>query len=292
MQIHVVDGTYELFRAYYGAPEKEAPDGREIGATIALGRTLLGLVANEGATHVGVAFDHVVESFRNELFDGYKTGEGIDPDLFAQFELAEQMTAALGFVVWPMVEFEADDALATAAALYGKDERVGRVLICSPDKDLAQCVEDQRIVLIDRRRRLVIDDAGVKEKYGVPPASIPDWLALVGDASDGIPGVPRWGARSSAVALTACGHVEAIPDDPQDWSFKVRGAAGLAESLRSHREEVTLYKTLATLRRDVPLEQSLEDLEWRGARLDDLKHFCRDLGDDDLPSRVTHWRED
>ena len=292
MQVHVVDGTYELFRAYYGAPEKSTPDGREVGATIALGRTLLGLLANEGATHVGVAFDHVVESFRNELFDGYKTGEEIDPDLFVQFELAEQMAAALGFVVWPMVEFEADDGLATAAELYGKDERVERVLICSPDKDLAQCVEAKRIVLVDRRRRLVIDDAGVKEKYGVSPASIPDWLALVGDASDGIPGVPRWGARSSAVALSACGHVEAIPDDPQDWSFKVRGAAGLAESLRAHREEVRLYKTLATLRRDVPLEQRLEDLEWRGARLDDLKQFCRDLGDDDLTSRVTHWRED
>jgi 5'-3' exonuclease len=292
MQVHVVDGTYELFRTYYGAPERAAPDGREVGATIALGRTLLGLLANEGATHIGVAFDHVVESFRNDLFDGYKTGEGIDPDLFGQFELAEQMTAALGFVVWSMVEFEADDALATAAALYGKDERVERVLICSPDKDLAQCVEAQRIVLVDRRRRLVIDDAGVKEKYGVPPASIPDWLALVGDAADGIPGVPRWGARSSAVALTACGHVEDIPDDPQNWNFKVRGAAGLAESLRAHREELTLYKTLATLRRDVPLEHRLEDLEWRGARLDDLKHFCRGLGDDNLPSRVTHWRED
>jgi 5'-3' exonuclease len=290
MQIHVVDGTYELFRAYYGAPETTAPDGKEVGATLALGRTLLGLVNNEGATHIGVAFDHVVESFRNELFDGYKTGEGIDPALLAQFEPAERMTHALGMVVWPMVEFEADDALATAAARYGRDKRVERVLICSPDKDLAQCVRGERVILVDRRRRKTIDEQGVLEKYGVPPASMPDWLALVGDAADGIPGVPRWGARSAAAALRACGHIDAIPDDPEKWEFKVRGAAGLAESLRAHRGESALYLTLATLREDVPLAESVDDLEWRGARRSELKAVCREFGDDDLPQRVSRWQ--
>jgi 5'-3' exonuclease len=290
MQVHLVDGTYELFRAYYGAPEKQAPDGREVGATVALGRTLLALVHNEGATHVGVAFDHVVESFRNDLFDGYKTGEGIDPALFAQFELAERMTRALGLVSWPTVEFEADDALATAAARHARDRRIERVLICSPDKDLAQCVRGERVVLVDRRRKKIIDESGVVEKYGVPPASIADWLALVGDAADGIPGIPRWGARSAAAALSACGSIDAIPEDPESWPFKVRGAARLADNLRAHRKELELYRTLATLREDVPITESLDDLEWRGARRRELKALCRDLGDDDLPQRVSKWQ--
>jgi 5'-3' exonuclease len=193
-------------------------------------------------------------------------------------------------VVWPMVEFEADDALATAAARYGHDKRVERVLICSPDKDLAQCVRGERVMLVDRRRRKTLNAEGVLEKYGVPPASIPDWLALVGDASDGIPGVPRWGARSSAAALRACGHLAAIPDDPKMWEFKVRGAAGLAESLRAHREVSTLYLTLATLREDVPLVESPNDLEWRGARRSELESLCRELGDDELPQRVSRWQ--
>jgi 5'-3' exonuclease len=288
MQIHLVDGTYELFRTYYGAPPKTARDGSEVGATVALGRTLLGLLLSEGVTHVGVAFDHVVESFRNELFDGYKTGEGIDPDLLGQFEPAERMTRALGLVVWPMIEFEADDALATAAALYGRDERVERVLICSPDKDLAQCVREDRIVLVDRRRKKTIDEDGVREKYGVPPVSIPDWLALVGDAADGIPGVPRWGARSAAAALVAHGHIDDIPEDPRDWKFQARGAASLAENLRSHRDELALYRTLATLREDVPLEETLDDLEWRGARRSELESLCRAY-DVNLLERVSRW---
>lgn len=288
MQIHLVDGTYELFRTYYGAPPKTARDGSEVGATVALGRTLLGLLLSEGATHVGVAFDHVVESFRNELFDGYKTGEGIDPDLFGQFKPAERMTRALGLVVWPMIEFEADDALATAAARYGRDERVERVLICSPDKDLAQCVREDRIVLVDRRRKKTIDEDGVREKYGVPPVSIPDWLALVGDAADGIPGVPRWGARSAAAALVAHGHIDDIPEDPRHWKFQVRGAASLAENLRSHRDELALYRTLATLREDVPLEETLDDLEWRGARRTELESLCRAY-DVNLLERVSRW---
>ena len=288
MQIHLVDGTYELFRNYYGAPPKTARDGREVGATVALGRTLLGLLLSEGVTHVGVAFDHVVESFRNELFDGYKTGDGIDPDLVRQFEPAERMTRALGLVVWSMIEFEADDALATAAARYGRDERVERVLICSPDKDLAQCVREDRIVLVDRRRKKTIDEDVVREKYGVPPVSIPDWLALVGDAADGIPGVPRWGARSAAAALVAHGHIDDIPEDPRDWKFQVRGAASLAENLRSHRDELALYRTLATLREDVPLAETLDDLEWRGARRTDLESLCRAY-DVNLLERVSRW---
>jgi 5'-3' exonuclease len=290
MQIHLVDGTYELFRAYYGAPDKRAPDGKEVGATLALGRSLLALIRNEGATHVGVAFDHTVESFRNDLFDGYKSGEGIDPDLFSQFVPAERMAHALGLVVWPMIEFEADDALAAAAARYGADKRVERVLICSPDKDMAQCVRDKRVVMVDRRRKKTIDEAGVVAKYGVAPASIPDWLALVGDAADGIPGVPRWGARSSAAALMAHGHIEKIPEDPAGWKFEVRGAAKLAENLSAHREPLKLYRTLATLREDVPLAESLEDLEWRGARRAELEMLCGELGDNDLIERVPRWR--
>jgi 5'-3' exonuclease len=291
VELHLVDGTYELFRAFYGAPEKTAPDGRQVGATIALGRTLLGLLENEGATHVGVAFDHVVESFRNELYDGYKTGEGIDPDLLAQFEPAEHMARALGLVVWPMIEFEADDALAAAAALYGRDKRVERVLICSPDKDLAQCVRGERVILVDRRRKKTIDEPGVLEKYGVAPASIPDWLALVGDAADGIPGIPRWGARSSAAALRVYRYIDAIPADPKDWKFKVRGAAALAESLSTRRDELALYRRLATLREDVPLAEKLEDLAWRGARRSELVTLCRELGDDALLERVRRWSD-
>ncbi len=289
VEVHLVDGTYELFRAYYGAPKKSAPDGTEVGATVGLGRTLLALINNEGATHIAVAFDHVVESFRNDLFDGYKTGEGIEPELWDQFGPAERITRALGLVVWPMLEFEADDALAAAAAKYGPGPSVERVLICSPDKDLAQCVRGERIVCLDRRRKKIIDEQGVVEKYGVSPASIPDWLALVGDAADGIPGIPRWGASSSAKALAAYTHIDAIPDDPAAWSFKVRGAEALAQSLRSRREELALYRTLATLREDVPLQETLDDLEWRGARRAELREVCQALGEKGLLERVSRY---
>ena len=282
MRVHLVDGTYELFRAYYGAPRKLAPDGREVGATLGLGRSLLALPRREGATHVAVAFDHVIESFRNRLFSGYKTGEGIEADLFAQFEPAERMAHALGFVVWSMVEFEADDAMATGAARFREDPHVERIDLCSPDKDLAQCVRGARVVMVDRRRRVTLDEAGVLDKYGVAPASIPDWLALVGDAADGIPGIPRWGERSAAAALRAHGRIEAIPHDPAAWRFEVRGAAALAESLAAHRAELALYRTLATLREDVPLEESLGDLEWRGPREAELAELGAELGDDSL----------
>ena len=290
MLIHLVDGTYELFRNYFGAPAATAPDGREVGATLGLLRTLLALLREERTSHVAVAFDQVIESFRNALFDGYKTGEGIDPDLYAQFPLAEKATRALGLVCWPMVELEADDALASGAARFADARGVEQVRICSPDKDLCQCVRGERVVLLDRRRKAIIDEAGVRDKFGVAPASIPDWLALVGDAADGIPGIPRWGARSAATLLARYGRIEAIPDDEARWEVQVRGAAGLAQSLRERREEAALYRTLATLRLDAPLDESLDDLRWRGADRGALGALCAELGEDRLMERVPRWR--
>ncbi len=291
MELHLVDGTFELFRAYYGAPGRTTADGREVGATLALGRSLLGLTRADGATHIAVAFDTVVESFRNELFDGYKTGEGIEPELWAQFPLAERMTAALGMVVWSMIEFEADDGLAAGAARFADQPGVSRVLLCTPDKDLAQCVRGERVVTVDRIRRTVRDEQGVIEKFGVPPASIPDWLALVGDDADGIPGIPRWGAKSSAVVLAEYGSVDAIPEDPAQWSVQVRGAATLAANLNERREEARLYRKLATLRTDVPLNESQEELEWRGAARQELESLCVELGALDFLERVERWRD-
>ena len=282
----MVDGTYELFRAYYGVPLAKAPDGREVGATRGLARSLLSLLRNEGATHVAVAFDHVIESFRNELFGSYKTGAGIDPELWEQFGLAEDMTRALGLVVWPMVEFEADDVLATAARRFAQHSDVRRVFIYSPDKDLCQCVVGERVVCVDRRRKKCMGEDAVRAKFGVAPASIPDWLALVGDTADGIPGLPRWGAASSAKLLAEYGSIERIPDNPADWTVSVRGAAALAENLKTRRDEARLYKQLATLRTDVPLAESMAELEWRGARRTELEALCERLGDRALPARV------
>ena len=280
MRIHLVDGTYELFRAYYGAPPARSPDGREVGATRGLLRSLAAMVRQKGATHVGVAFDHVIESFRNELYPGYKTGDGLDPALLGQFELAERAAAALGFAVWPMVEFEADDALASAAARFARDPAVEQVVIASPDKDLAQCVRAVRVVCLDRLRKKTLDEAGVIAKFGVPPASIPDWLALVGDSADGYPGLPRWGAKSAAAVLARWQHVDRIPDQARDWDVAVRGAEALAASLREGREEAGLFRTLATLRTDVPLGESIDDLRWRGPRRDELGRLCAEIGDD------------
>ncbi len=290
MNVHLIDGTYELFRAYYGAPAKQAPGGQEVGATLGLLRSLLALLRDGTATHLGCAFDQVIESFRNRLFPGYKTGAGIDPALLAQFPLAEEAVRALGVVVWPMVEFEADDALATAAARLREAPGVERVLLCSPDKDLAQCVQGDRVVLWDRLRHVVLDETGVVSKYGVRPASIPDWLALVGDTADGIPGLPRWGAKSAATVLLHYGHIDAIPDDEQKWAVPVRGAAALAESLRGGRQQAQLYRTLATLRTDVPLTEGLDQLRWQGANRDLLGPMCSRLGDDKLTGRVPLWR--
>ena len=291
LNVHLVDGTYELFRAHFGAPPQTSPAGVEVGATLGLMRSLVSLLREDGVTHVGCAFDHVIESFRNELYPGYKTSEGVPEELLAQFPLAERATHALGVVVWPMVEFEADDALATAAAQAADLETVAQVVICSPDKDLAQCVRGSRVVCLDRRRRIVYDEPGVIQKFGVAPASIPDWLALVGDAADGYPGVPRWGERSATTLLARYHHLEEIPDDASRWEVTVRGAAGLAQSLAAHHADVLLYRRLATLRVDVPLVERPEALRWKGARRSDLTALCAELGDDQILERVQQWMQ-
>jgi 5'-3' exonuclease len=288
MRLHVFDGTYELFRAFYGAPARTNRRGEEVGATRAFLQSFASFVQRSDVTHVGCAFDHVIESFRNDLFDGYKTGEGIDPALWAQFPLAEAATEALGIVTWRMVDFEADDALCTAAARHANDERVGQVVILSPDKDLMQCVRGQRVVTYDRMRKIEYDEASVIEKFGIPPLSIPDYLALVGDSADGLPGVPRWGAKSSSTILAQYQKLENVPLDEKSWTVKVRGAKGLAENLREHLEDAKLYKRLATLREDVPLQETLDDLHWNAPRLDALAELCERVEDD----RVLHSFKD
>jgi 5'-3' exonuclease len=288
MKVHLVDGTYELFRSFYGPPPKKAPDGREVGATVGLLRSMLALILDYQVTHLAVAFDHVVESFRNDLYAGYKTGAGIDPDLRGQFELAEQAVGALGIVVWPMVEFEADDAIATAAARFVDDPAVDQVVICSPDKDLAQMVSGDRVVCWDRRRAIIYDAPEVVEKYGVNPASIPDWLALVGDKADGIPGIPAWGAKSAAAMLAQFEHIEGFPEDTSEWSLTAGRARRLAENLSAQRDEALLYRRLATLRLDVPLAEGLDELAWRGAK-PVLRQLCAELGAGDIPDRVPRW---
>lgn len=292
MKIHLVDGTYELFRSHFGAPPKKASNGQEVGATLGLVRSLLMMLTSPEVTHVAVAFDHVITSFRNNLFAGYKTGEGVDPNLLAQFPLAEEAVSALGVVVWPMVEFEADDALATAAARFKKVKFVEQIVICSPDKDLAQLVTGKQIVCWDRRREIVLDEKGVVEKFGVSPESIPDWLALVGDAADGYPGIPGWGAKSTSAVLSKFKHIESIPDDAGKWKLKSitpGRASSLTESLSQRRDEALLYRQLATLRTDVPLKEKLSDLKWQGA-YERLKDVCLKLGDERIPERVTRWR--
>lgn len=289
MNVHLIDGTYELFRAFYAVPSLKNQAGLEVGAVRGLARSMLALLREPGATHVGIAFDHVIESFRNDLFAGYKTSAGIDPALHAQFELAERACQALGIVVWSMVEFEADDALATAAERFAELPEVDQVLIASPDKDLAQCVRGTRVVCLDRMRKKVLDEAGVIEKFGVPPVLIPDYLALVGDSADGIPGVPRWGAKSAAAVLRVYGSIEAIPDSATSWSLALRSAPALAESLAARRSEALLYKRLATLRVDVPLPQTIDDLRYRGAVRGAVEALARELADDALPERVPEF---
>ena len=282
MRVHLVDGTYELFRAYFGAPHATSAVGTEVGATRGLLRSLLALLREGGVSHVACAFDHVIESFRNDLFPGYKTSDGVPLDLLAQFGPAERAAEALGLVVWPMVEFEADDALATAAARWAEAEAVDQVVLCTPDKDMAQCVRGSRVVCLDRLRRRVLDEPGVLARFGVPPGAIPDWLALVGDSADGYPGIPRWGQKAATMLLARYGRLEAIPDDEHRWDVPVRGAQALARSLREHRAEALLYRTLATVRIDVPLHERLEDLRWRGVRLEAFEACCRELGDEQL----------
>ena len=290
MKVHLVDGTYELFRSHFGAPPRKSPSGQEVGATVGLLKSLFSLVASDGVTHVACAFDHVIESFRNRLYDGYKTGEGVEQDLLAQFPLAEKAIAALGIVVWPMVEFEADDAIATAVLLYSGAPGVQQVVVCSPDKDLAQMVSGSRVVCWDRRRDIVLDEEGVVAKFGVRPRSIPDWLALVGDAADGYPGIPHWGSKSAAAVLSKVGHLEDIPDDPRRLELPAGRASRLLESLRSQHKDALLFRVLATLRTDVPITESLGELEWRGAS-PELRDVCRALGENELVERIARWRE-
>jgi len=263
LEVHLIDGTYELFRYYYALPSAKDADGREVAAVRGVVGSVLGLIRS-GATHIGVATDHVIESFRNGLWRGYKTSEGIEPALLAQFPLLEEALTALGVVVWPMVEVEADDALASAAALAAKDKRVVRVIIRTPDKDLAQCVRGTRVVQFVVRTRLFVDEAGVVRKFGVPPASIPDYLALVGDASDGYPGLPGWGAKSASSVLARFGHIEAIPEDWREWHANANRPALLAEVLTRDRDKALLFRTLATLRSDLELFEDVSDLRWKG----------------------------
>ena len=264
LEIHLVDGTYELFRHYYALPSARDQGGREVAAVRGVLASVLGMIKG-GATHVAVATDHVIESFRNDLWPDYKTSDGIEPDLLAQFPLLEDALVAAGVATWPMVEFEADDALAAAASAAARDPRVERVVICTPDKDLAQCVRGARIVQMDRRRRIVRDEAGIVEKFGVPPASIPDYLALVGDAADGYPGLPGWGARSTAAVLARFGHLESIPRDSREWTgVNVAKPAALAYVLEQQRDLAFLFRDLATLRTDIPLFDSVDELQWKG----------------------------
>ncbi len=285
MLLHLIDGTYELFRAFFAMPSERTRDGQEVGAVRGLIGSMAALLRNPRLTHVAAATDHVIESFRNQLFAGYKTGEGIDMDLFSQFPLAEEAFAALGIAVWPMVEFEADDGLATGAARWGGE--VEQVQILSPDKDLCQCVDGSHIVTVDRRREKIYDDIGVREKFGVPPKLIPDLLALVGDTADGVPGIPGWGMKSAATVLNACGSLETIPDDPRAWPVKVRGAERLAAALAAQRTDATLYKLLTTLRTDATLpHQSLDELRWQGVDRPRFEALCACLGFGELAKRV------
>jgi 5'-3' exonuclease len=263
MEVHLIDGTYELFRHYYAMPPAKDEDGREVGAVRGVVNSVLGMIT-AGATHVGVATDHVIESFRNRLWRGYKTGAGIDPPLLAQFPLLEEALTALGITVWPMIEFEADDALAAAAEAAARDPGVERVIICTPDKDLSQCVRGSRVVQMDRRARTIRDEAGVIARFGVRPESIPDYLALVGDTSDGYPGLPGWGAKSAAAVLARYLHLENIPEDWRTWGVNASSPSRLSRVLAESRDDVLLFRTLATLRTDVYVFETVDDLRWQG----------------------------
>ena len=291
MKVHLLDASYELFRAHYGRPPRRDPSGRPVSATIGLVETTLALLREPGVTHMGAASDHVIRSFRNRLYGGYKTEVGMPPELLAQFELAEEALRTTGVVVWPMIEFEADDAMATAAARWAADPRVEQVVICSPDKDLAQCVTDGRVVQLDRRKRIVFDDGGVRERLGVSPGSVPDYLALVGDSADGYPGLPGWGKTSASVVLGRFEHLEAIPEKASEWGLPLGGAVRLAATLRERWEEALLYRELARLRTDVPLPESLDDLRWHGAHREPFRALCASLGAPDLATRPHRWQD-
>ncbi len=285
--LHVIDGTYELFRNYFGAPPRETPEGWEIGAVAGLMSSTLSLLASGDVTHVGAAFDSVIESFRNDMFDGYKTGEGTPRDLHAQFPVAERAMEALGVTVWSMIEQEADDGLAAAANKFA--DEVDRVIVMSPDKDMTQLFGNPKIIGYDRRKGVFIDADGTREKFGVSPESIPDYLALVGDTADGIPGLPGWGAKSSGTLLTSYIHLDAIPASEEDWNVKVRSAAKLAETLRDRMDDALLYRDLATLRTDADIPQTLGDLEWRGVHREAYEDLCDELGFTGLRTRPNRW---
>jgi 5'-3' exonuclease len=263
VDIYLVDGTYELFRHYYALPPAKDADGREVAAVRGVLSSVLGMIRG-GATHIAVATDHVIESFRNGLWPDYKTSDGVEPNLLAQFPLLEEVLIAAGVVVWPMVEFEADDALAAAAKAADQDARVGRVIICTPDKDLAQSVRGNRVVQLNRRTQVTLDEAGVVQKFGVSPASIPDYLALVGDAADGYPGLPGWGAKSTAAVLAKFAHLESIPSDSREWHVNVASTSTLAATLARERDRAMLFRKLATLRTDIPLFDNVDRLRWNG----------------------------
>ncbi|MEO8245729.1 MAG: 5'-3' exonuclease H3TH domain-containing protein [Chloroflexota bacterium] len=292
MQLHLVDATFELFRAYYSRPAERGPDGRPVNAVRGLVDSMLSLLREPDVTHVAAATDHVIESWRNDLYPGYKSSAGVDPDLLAQFEDAERALAAIGMAVWPMVEDEADDAIATGVARFGDDPRVERIVICSVDKDLGQLVEGDRIVLRDRMRTITYDEAGIVAKFGVRPASIPDYLALVGDSSDGFPGLPGWGAKSAAAVLARWHHLDQIPPSALDWELPLRGASRLAATLQQGRDEALLYRRLATLNRDAAigsLTPALDDLEWHGVPRDAFTALCDELGFETIRQRVHRW---
>jgi 5'-3' exonuclease len=285
IQVHVIDGTYELFRHFFAVPSSTDANGQEIGAVRGVLASVLSMLES-GATHIGVATDHVVESFRNQLYDGYKTGDGVPPELFSQFSVLEEALDAMGVMVWPMVEYEADDALASAALKASRDKRVSRVLICTPDKDLGQCVSGTRVVQLDRRRDEVRDEAGVVAKFGVTPSSIPDYLAVVGDSADGFPGVAGWGAKAAAAVLSRYGHLEKIPKDWRKWDPSISRARSLSDALSNAWADALLFRDLATLRLDVPVFETVDDLRWKGPRLD-FDRFTDRMKSPELSRRAT-----
>ena len=294
MKLHLVDATFELFRAYYSRPPRRAPDGRPVNAVQGLVDSMLSLLREPDLTHIGAATDYVIESWRNDLYPGYKTSAGMDPDLLAQFRDAERALVALGIKTWPMVPDEADDAIATAVARFGDDPRLEQIIVCSVDKDLSQLVDGDRIVLRDRMRRITYDEAGVVAKFGVRPGSIADYLALVGDSSDGYPGLPGWGAKSAGAVLAKFGHIDAIPASALDWELDIRNASRLAATLDERRDEAMLYRTLATLNRDSDLGETtrtLDDLEWRGVPREAFVGLCDELGFDTVRERVHRWAD-
>ena len=290
MKVHLVDGTYELFRAHFGQPERLAPDGMHVSAVRGLITTLVSLLNEPDVTHIAVAFDSSIKSFRNDLLPTYKDGSDTPPELEMQFPLAERAVDALGILSWPMHEFEADDALASAALLYSNQDNVEQVIICSPDKDLCQMVDGETIVCLDRKNNVILNETGVLDKFGVLPASIPDYLGLVGDAADNIPGIPKWGTKSSSILLYRYGCIEEIPISHELWDVSVRGAASLSSSLESNRSNAYLYREIATVHKKVSVNKSVSELEWQGASKTLFPALCRELGLGNLSTRPRRWQ--